>query len=198
MTTTQLWKDAAHVLRATIAPALALTAVIASLQVLHPWPGSDVLPAAVLSVIIAWLVLTVAWAATSPLRDRRAAHRLDELRAASPAPNRELVHIYATIWALLAGQLVDVVNIATGTTHRIWLPETSLPVGSFALLERSNDAVAVVDWIPRRTVEAAHRAVARNPVTASEGPCCHDEICGEHDRAGSFVREVEGYLRTQQ
>lgn len=166
MTTPQRWKDAAHVLRASITPVLALTAAAVSLQLVDPWPPPDVLPAAVLSITAGWLLLTVTWAATRPFRDRRASQQLVGLRTALHAPNRALVHIHAIVRESLAGQLMDVVNVETGHTHRIWIAETSLPVGSFSILERSNDAVAVVHWIPRRTVEAARRSEARTSVPA--------------------------------
>lgn len=146
-----------------------------------------------------WLLAAMCWSTSRPRRDGRAAQRLQLLRAEACAPDRALVHLHTTVWASAAGQHAVVVNVATGVTHRLWLPETSIPVGAFALLGGRDGTVIVVDWVSPRVVEAAHRH-DRRTCKPQPSACEHLDLAPEAapcEAPGSLITEIEDYLENQ-
>lgn len=154
--------------------------------------------AAVLGTLL-WFLVAVVWAATRPLRDRRAFDRLQHLREIATPEDRALVHVQTIVWSSAAGQHVVVVNVATGVTSRVWLPETTAPIGSYVVVERKGSGVRVVDWIGAQHVEAGHRHEQRHVAhrhNSSERvlePPEHGQ-----DDARLLIEETERFLREQE
>lgn len=202
MTTRHFLHDAGHCLRAAAPPllTLGLLAAARSVHLESPMPSPLDRP-----VLLAWQASTVAsalWltaamgcAATRSQRDRRAFQRLQALRDGSRSPDRALVHLWTAIWSSNAGQLVTVIDIATGRSHRLWLPEEHMPVGAFALLERLAARVRVVDWIDARAVGAGQRH-ERCHATADLGTSAEVRVPCEQDNAAALIREAEEFLRS--
>ncbi len=145
------------------------------------------------AAIVAGAWLTVATAMTR-YRTRRAAHahrRLQELRDAAKTPGRALAHVEAVAWRSQAGQHAVVVNVATGYRYRLWLPEADLPDGAFAVIEQRVVGVAVLDWVGRREVRAAHRHERRHPVLDADAD---REV---RQDARRLVEETEQFLKKQ-
>jgi len=142
----------------------------------------------------------VIWAATRPLRDRRAFQRLQHLREIARIPDRALVHVQTIVWNSAAGQHVAVVNVATGVTSRVWLPESAVPIGSYVVVERTHGGVSVVDWRNAHQVEAGHRHEQRHaqqqfaakPRLGVPKPEQQNE-----DDAALLIRETEEFLQGQ-
>lgn len=144
-----------------------------------------------------WFLSAVLWAVLRPRRDRRAFRRLQRLREMATSPDRALVHVQTSVWSSVAGQHVAVVNVATGVTTRLWLPETTVPAGSFVVLERTNAGVRVVDWMNAHEVKAGQchqRRHAVRPITADQASVqlFEQEI---HDDALQLIEETERFLR---
>lgn len=175
----------------------------ATRSLLPPSPtlsGTDGLLADVLYVATAaaamWLVAAVCWAASRPLRDRRASQRLQHLRDLATEPNRALVHVTTVFWSITAGQHAIVVNVSTGIPYRVWIPEMDIPVGAFAVLERSDHGVRQIGALLARGVEAAHRHESRreSPGT-SEGLDELPSQAGNNTAATALISEIEAFLR---
>lgn len=207
MTTRNLLHDAGHCLRAATPPLLTLAVLTATRTVLvaSPTPlAADGLLLPVLGAAFAaaavWLVTAVCLAATRPLRDRRASQRLQHLRDDAIGPNHALVHVRTIVWSSAAGQQAVVVNVATGVLHRVWIPEVTVPIGAFVVLERIHDGARVVDMLHARVVESAHRHEARAPATRG----VQEEVLSpgrsyatREDGAKTLIDEVEAYLKTK-
>lgn len=146
-----------------------------------------------------WFLVVVVWAATRPLRDGRAFQRLQHLREIATVPDRALVYVQTIVWSSAAGQQVAVVNVVTGVTSRVWLPEANLPIGSFVLLERTYGGVRVVEWMNAHQVEAGHRHEARRAVPNAARAQRSDHLGDRqaHHAAAELVRETEEFLRSQ-
>lgn len=205
MTTRHHLHDAGHCLRAAAPPILTLAVLTVTRSVLltSPTPSAavghflPVLGAAFVAAAV-WFVAAVCWAATRPLRDRRAFQRLQHLREIAADPDRVLVHVQTVVWSSAAGQQVVVVNVATGETYRVWLPEGEVPVGAFALVEQRDLGVAVIDWVGRRTVEAAHLYKHRHP---DHGEAAHQAFFPSspeyRDDVRRLIEEAEQFLKDQ-
>lgn len=142
-----------------------------------------------------WLVASVCWAASRPWRDGRASQRLRHLRDLAAEPNRALVHLQTSVWSGAAGQHFIVVNVATGVLHRVWLPEMTVPIGAFVVLEGTDSGVSVVDWMNARRVKEAHRYERRHPVARDPRDC--DVEQERRDEVLKLIEETEQYLRQQ-
>lgn len=205
MTIRQLSHGAGHCLRAAAAPVLTLgvltlarmaypgAAVSTSMDelILLAWRGGT-------SATLVWLVVAVSWAATRPWRDLRAFQRLQQLRDLAGQPNRAFVQVRTTIWSNTAGQHAVALNVATGILHRVWLSETTVPIGSFVVLERTNGGVRVIDYMDAPDVEAAHRHERRNPEAQPATPAHPTPTPTDPrkpDDAATLIHEVEEYLR---
>lgn len=204
MTTGNLLHDAGHCLRAAGPPLLALSvlAIARTTQAETPAPpvgvGEVVLVAwraAVLGTLL-WFLVAVIWALTRPLRDRRAFQRLQHLREIARVPDRALVHVQTIVWNSAAGQHVAVVNVATGVTSRVWLPESAVPIGSYVVVERMDSGVRAIDHLSAHSVEAAHRSEGRShEVRASDAHPTPPPNAREESDAVTLIAEVEEYLR---
>lgn len=206
MTTRHLLHDAGHCLRAAAPPLLALSvlALAGTTQGEAAAPGGvgELLlvtwQTAMLATLL-WLIVATVWAATRPLRDRRAVQRLQHLREIATVPDRALVHVQTIVCSSPAGQQVVVVNVMTGVTSRVWLPEANVPIGSFAVLERTDSGVRAVEWLNIHQVEAGHRHDARRvrPTAVSAQRPEHPGYPRVHNAAAELVRETEEFLRSQ-
>lgn len=199
MTIRYLLHDAGHYLCATAPPVLVLGLLTAVRAVEPALMSEGVLGMAWRAATVAsttWLLIAAAVAADRPRRDRSAHDRLEQLRDFGAQPNRALVRIQTTRWDSTAGQHAVVLNVATGVLHRVWLPETQVPVGAFAVLERTNGGVRMIDRMDARGIEAAHRQERRHQLHAAEA---HLKQYVEHRAysgdAAALMEEVEEYLR---
>ncbi len=206
MTTGHLLHDAGHCLRAAAPPLLALSVLSLARTTQEEAPalggvGELVLVAwraAVLGTLL-WFLVAVIWAASRSLRDRRAFQRLQHLREIATDPDRVLVHVQTIVWSSTAGQLAVVVNVATGGTSHVWLPEEAVPIGSFVALDGAGSGVLVVGMVKPNHVESAHRHERRHPAqrftNVSVG--CHSHEQGECDDGRTLVEETEQFLKGQ-
>lgn len=197
-------QDLRRILRLAAPPILAL-AVLAPVPSLLGSTLSSLegvlLPAWRVAIVasVLWLAATTCWAMTRPGRDRRAYERLQQLRGLADESYRALVQIQTTVWTAAAGQHAVVMNVETGTLHRVWLPETAAPIREFVVLEHTDHGVRVIGSLSAPSVEAAHRherrtCAIRVPDRAvSPGRCTAVEI----DAAVTLIDEVEAYLRTE-
>lgn len=197
--------DLGRCLRAAAPPLLALSALALARTTQREAPapsevGELVLVAwrvALLGTLL-WFIVAVIWAATGPLRDHRAFQQLQRLRGMATSPDRALVHVQTIVWSSPAGQHVVVVNVATGVTSRVWLPEATVPIGSYVVLEREGSGARVVDWMGAEHVEAGHRHEQRHVAhrhNSSERVLELPEHC--HDDARLLIEETEKFLREQ-
>ncbi|NCD18858.1 MAG: hypothetical protein EOL89_02575 [Actinobacteria bacterium] len=202
MTTRQLLHDAGHCLRAAAPPLFAVGVLAAIRSVLGSGTLSSIdgllmltLRAAIAASVM-WLVAAACWAATRPWRDRRVHKQLQRLRDFAVEQNRVLVHIQTTIWSSAAGQHTVVLNIATGTLHRVWLSETTVQLGAFAVLEHTRTGVHVIDCMHARGVEQAHRH-ERHQALSGTTPRHEDPKVqpGDNDTPSPLVLEIEAFLR---
>lgn len=204
MATRHLIHDAGHCLLAAAPPVLALAVLTATRSLFFasqrlPLSAADsLLQLAWQGTIVAaasWLVASLCWAASRPWRDRRASQRLQHFRDLAAEPNRALVHLQTTAWSGAAGQHSIVVNVATGVLHRVWLPEMTVPIGAFVVLERTNSGVSIVDWVNPRRVKEAHRYERRHPLAHDPRDC--DVEQERRDEVLQLIEETEQYLRHQ-
>ncbi len=199
MTIRHLLHDAGRCLRAAAPPVLVL-GLITALRTVDPAVatldrclGLALQAATVASAL--WLVVAMTWAAARPWRDRRAHERLDHLRDLAGEGDRALVHVKTTIWSTAAGERTIVLNIATGGLHRVWLPETTVPVGAFAVLEHTNRGVRVIAHMDAHVVEAAHRHERRS-VCAPLRTSVDAGLGGKPGDPARLIREVEAFLQS--
>lgn len=207
MTTGRLLHDAGHCLRAAAPPLLALSvlALARTTQGVTPAPpvgvGELVLVAwraAVLGTLL-WFFVGVVWAASRSLRDRRAFQRLQHLREIATVSNLALVQVQTIVWSSAAGQHVVVVNVATGVISHVWLPEATVPIGSFVVLDGAGSGILVVGMVKPNHVESAHRHERRHPAQrfTSVSVGCHSPEQGECDDGRTLVEETEQFLKGQ-
>jgi len=124
-------------------------------------PGADpALSAAGLAATIAslaWLLTSATRAALQPARDRRAFERLQDLRVRSGLPDHALLCILRTVWSTPAGERANAVDVRTGALVDLWLNESNLSDGSYALVSRRGGALLLVEAMPPGLVRAAQR-----------------------------------------
>jgi hypothetical protein len=199
VTIRHLLHHAGHFLRAA-APPVVVLGLLTAVRTVEPALVSDGvlgiswLAAAVAST--AWLLIALAVAAARPRRDRRAHERLQQFRHLATQPDHALVQVQTTVWSTVAGQHAVVLNIVTGALHRVWLPETTVPVGAFAVLQRTGDGARVVARLSARSVEAAHRCERRTVRPADARRHEDREMQSEANEAPSpLILEIEAFLK---
>lgn len=143
-----------------------------------------------------WLLTGVVVTGCRLRREMLAHQRLQELRDRAQASGRALVHVQTVMSSSSAGQHAVVVNVATGFRYRLWLPEVNLPIGAYAVIEQCVVGVAVIDWVGRRTVEAAHRH-ERHHANLGSATSALEKAPGDDDDAATLIRETERYLRSR-
>lgn len=204
MRTRQILLDFGRCFRAATPPLLALAALTLTGTPRPDDPAmttlEDLTVLAWWAAIVAtagWFLIAVIWAAARPLRDRRAFNRLQHLREIGAAPDRALVHVLTMVWSSAAGQHVVVVHVATGTSSRVWLPETSLVIGAFVVLERTDGGVKAVEWMSAQQVDAGHRHERRYAVTRDQAGV---DLLEQWDRQGAMqlILETEQFLKEQE
>lgn len=181
-----------------VGPPIAVLAVVVGVPVpLSPEFGGRVgdraLSLAWLVLVIAavvWLATSVARAAIQPARDRRAFERLRDLRVISGLPDHALLCILRTVWSIAAGQRTDAIDVRTGGFVDLWLAESSLPGGSYALVRFVGGSCVLVDAVPPGLVVAAQRHAHRNRRRRSRR-------AGRRERRATtgVIREAEALLR---
>lgn len=193
--------DVRQLLRIVAPPVLALGAllVVGEVSPLDAWTTTLEASRRVVTVLAgAWLIIATGMAVHRTRRDAHAHKRLQELRDATQAPGRALVHVEAVAWRSQAGQHAVVVNVATGYRYRLWLSEADLPDGAYAVIERRETGVAVLDWVGRREVGAAHRHEGRHP--GSDGSHPVRVVVADpavRDDARRLIEETEQFLKKQ-
>jgi len=192
--------------RALTAP-LALLATIVAARAMLPLEVGRLIPGHALS--LGWrasLIATVAWLATSairvasePARDDRAARRLQALREGASVDHARLLCIERTLARSPAGQRVVVSDIHDGRTADVWLSETALPTGSFALIGLDHDAAELLDWIGPAETAAARRAEQRQSARRRlrEARAARIALERADAAAAEVVRAAEALLRQQ-
>ena len=206
MTTRQMLLDLGRCLRAAAAPLLTLGV----LTLARPVRGEAPSPAGVDELFLVawrtavfatllWLLVAVVWAAIRPWRDRCAYQRLQHLRELAAQPSRVLVFVQTIALGTAAGQHAVVINVATGTTHRAWLSETTVPIGAFVVLERTNGGVGVVDWMDAHQVESGHRHERRHAAHHITSGRLGVDLTERDDRddARQLIEEAEQFLLEQ-
>ena len=187
-------RDLRRVLRAAAPPLLTLGTLLAVGEVsyLDAW-SETVETSRLVATFVAgtWLAVTTAMTGYRTRSDAYAHRRLQELRDCAQSPGRALVHVETVAWRSQAGQHAVVVNVATGYRYRLWLPEADLPDGAFAVVEQRVVGVAVLDWVGRREVRAAHRHERRHPVLDADAD---REV---RQDARRLVEETEQFLKKQ-
>jgi hypothetical protein len=145
--------------------------------------------AAVLAALV-WLATSATGAALQPAGDRRAFVRVQELRVLSGLTDHALLCVLRTVWSTAAGQRAAAVDVRTGAVVDLWLTESSLPVGSYALVRLVGGSYMLVDAVPPSLVVAARRHMRR------EG-AHHHERSGRRQRraAARVIRTAETLLR---
>lgn len=112
---------------------------------------------AALIAVVMWLASSATRAAIQPARDRRAFERLQDLRVRSGLPDHRLLCVLRTVWRTPAGERAEAVDVRTGALADLWLTESSLSEGSYALVRRRAGAVLLVEAMPPSLVLAAQR-----------------------------------------
>jgi len=199
--------EAARWVRATGAP-LAVLAIVVVTPHLVPNAADRVLrliPDRALSVAwlgacaaaLAWLLTACVRAAIQPASDERAAEQLQGLRDRAQRPGHVLVCVLEARWCSPAGQLMTAVDARTGEVRELWLSETPLPVGAFALVVGRTDVATLVDCIHPRELAGARRAerIAAVRRTAEAAEAARISSRYERNAAAEVVRAAERLLR---
>lgn len=183
-----------QLLRIAAPPVLTLGAllVVGEVSPLGVWTTSLETSQRVAAVLAGlWLVLATGVEVHRTKRDAHAHQRLQQLRDAAQARGRALAHVEAVAWRSQAGQHAVVVHVGTGYRYRLWLPEADLPDGAYAVIEQRGVGVAVLDWVGRREVRAAHRHERRHPALEADAD---REV---RQDARRLVEETEQFLKKQ-
>lgn len=155
-------------------------------------PSPDTVASALVRAtpILAAIAVLTGWRHVVRLRRDRDAHeRLQLLLDRTCVPDVHLLAVVASVWTTPAGQVADTVDIATGTSQRVWFPLACLPQGAFVLVRSQPEQVLVLDWMPPAEVQAAHRRRASRQQQRV--------LAGRRSRRGrrQLVAEVEHALR---
>ncbi len=183
--------------RALVAPVAAVV-VLVGVPVLLPLEARQVggdpalsfgWLAAVLAALV-WLAASATRAALQPAGDRRAFVRVQEFRVLAGLPDHALLCVLRTVWSAPAGQRADAVDVRTGVFVDIWLTESSLPSGSYALVKLVGGSCVLVDAVAPGLVLAAQRHSHREGVR-------HHGRSGRQQRrmAAGVIRTAETLLR---
>jgi len=145
---------------------------------------------------IAWIAVAVAtlmWvltagvrAALRPARDRRAAEHLQDMRVRAGLPDHTLLCILRVVWISPAGEHATAVDVRTGATLDLWLAESDLAPGSYALVRLVGGTWLVLDIAAPRIVTAARR---RDRLAACRGDR------RERRAAADVIGEAEALIR---
>ncbi len=183
--------------RALVAPVLVLVVVVGVPVLLPPEArrllGERALSLVWLAAVIAallWLATSATRAAVRPAGDRRAFVRLQDLRVRSRLPDHALLCILRTGWSTPAGERADAVDVRTGAFVDLWLTESSLPGGSYALVKSVGGMYVLLDAVPPSLVVAAQRHSRRVSVPR------HERAGRQQRRAAArVIRTAEMLLR---
>lgn len=193
-------REVARWARAVALPAVAVVALVV-LQAIAPRligaPPRALVPAwtAALGASGLWLAISIARAAIEPHRDQRAAQHLQDLRVRAGLPDHELLCVLRVLWDSPAGQLVAAVDVRRGTTREVWLSESPVAAGAYALVAFRHGAATLLDTATATAVLAAKRHEAR------DAPRRTDLVGSDHptrrDRraAVEVIRAAEALLR---
>ena len=104
---------------------------------------------------LAWLVVAVTRAATRPRRDQRAAEHVQDLRVRAGLPGHALLCVLQVQWTSPAGQRVVAVDVRTGETRDLWLIESDLGPGTYALVRAHAGVSSLLDTATPGVLAAA-------------------------------------------
>lgn len=190
--TRRVAREVARWARAVVLPAAALTAAVTlhlvATQVATALPARAawVVWRAALGASAAWLVVSVARAALQPRRDQRAAEHLQDMRVRAGLPDHTLLCILRVVWISPAGEHATAVDVRTGATLDLWLAESDLAPGSYALVRLVGGTWLVLDIAAPRIVTAARR---RDRLAACRGDR------RERRAAADVIGEAEALIR---
>lgn len=149
----------------------------------------------VVAVAAAWLAGAIILAALQPRRDERAAEHLQDMRVRAGLPDHALLCILDTVWISPAGQRVAAVDVRTGDVCEVWLAESGLAPGTYALVSfRRGVAVMLDSATPTTLIDAKRhqqRVDSRRPATRRSRTTTRRE----GRAAAGVVREAEALLR---
>ena len=193
-------REVARWARAVAVPAVSLAALVA-LQATAPRligaaPRALQLAwTAALGAAALWLAISIARAARVPHRDRRAAQHLQDLRVRAGLPDHELLCVLRVLWDSPAGQLVAAVDVRSGTTREVWLSESHVAVGAYALVAFRHGAGTLLDTATPTAVVAAKRHESRHAPKGTHPEA--DAQASRRDRraAAEVIRAAEALLR---
>ena len=188
--------EVARWVRAVGAP-LAVVAIVVVTPHLLPEAAGTVLrlvPDSALSVAwlaagaaaLAWLLTACVRAAIQPAHDRRAFEHLQDMRDRAGLPDHTLLCILRVVWISPAGEHATAVDVRTGATLDLWLAESDLAPGSYALVRLVGGIWLVLDIAAPRIVTAARR---RDRLAACRGDR------RERRAAADVIGEAEALIR---
>jgi hypothetical protein len=184
--------------RAVGAPLVVLTIVTFG-PALSPFGSVWLVPDRALSIgwlaaviaALTWLLTSAVRAALQPARDHQASEHLRDLRVRSGLPDHALLCVLHTSWSTPAGDRVKAVDVRTCALVDLWLTESGLGDGSYALVKFRRGEGVLVDAVPPGVVSAAQRHAQR------DGPERPSARPGRRERraAARVIRGAEMLLR---
>lgn len=142
-----------------------------------------------------WLATSAVRATLQPRRDRRAAEHLQDLRVRAALPEHALLCVLQVLWESPAGQRVAAVNVRTGTVHEVWLAESELTPGTYALvLFRQGEGRFVASAAPG-AILGAKRYESRGSATGKPSSPGARPGWRERRAATQVIREAETLIR---
>lgn len=199
--TRRVAREVARWARAVVLPAAALTAAVTlhlvATQVATALPARAawVVWRAALGASAAWLVVSIARAALQPRRDRRAAEHLQDMRVRAGLPDHALLCILRALWSTPAGERVSAVDVRTGVTQELWLAESSLAPGAYALASFGWGAAWLIDVATPTEVLTAGRHDSRSGRDGTTTQCRARATFRERRAAADVVRAAEALTR---
>jgi len=146
--------------------------------------------AAVIAALI-WVLTAAVRAALQPARDRHAFQHLQDLRVRSGLPDHSLLCVLRRVWSTPAGERVSAVDVRTGAVVDLWLTESDLAKGSYALVSFRGATGVLIGAASPTVVLAAQRQ-------ADRGHPGHGQAkAGRRERhaAARVIRTAEMLLR---
>lgn len=196
--TTLILRELARWARAVGAP-IAVLAIVTIVPTLSPFgfvsrvSGRALLVGWLAAVMaaLAWMMASAVRAAREPARHRRAFEHLEDLRVRSNLPDHMLLCVLGTVWSTPAGELISTVDVRSGVLADVWLAESSLPKGSYALVRvRGGIGLLVEAALPSVVQDAQHHGRARRAVV---GPASSRR--SDQRAAASVIHAAEALLK---
>lgn len=199
--TSTVVREGARWARAVALPATAFAVVVAahgtaeSVNASFPATHAVAVWLGVAAASAVWLAGAIVRAALEPRRDRRSAAHLQDMRVRAGIPDHALLCILDTVWTSPAGQRVAAVDVRTGAVCEVWLAESGLAPGTYALVSFRRGAAVMLDSATPGTVIGAQRHQQR--VNPRELPTLRSGTRTRRERraVAEVVRGAETLLR---